>query len=147
MCNNDVVEPLLKSYVPRHIRLGLCCQPPVYECYTEVVEVIPVVDDDGVVVESHKVLKSVPVFEVMSKYKVDDFRLSSMVRNGVPLKLVNINHSNSYTITELERISKDIDVTERYVQKVASERREKESWFKSFDDLDTKELEGSKVQS
>lgn len=141
------MKKVLDSYVPRHKRLGLCCSVPLYACFHDVVELVPVVDEDHLVVETHKVMKSVPVSDVMSKYKVDNFRLSTMVRNGVPLKLVNINHSSTFTISELERISQNIDATERYVQKVDSERREKESWFKSFDDLDIKDLEGKNVQS
>lgn len=139
------MKKVLDTYVPRHIRLGLCCKSPNYDCFHDVVELVPVVDVDGVVVETHKVMKSVPVSEVMSKYKVDNFRLSTLVRDGVPLKLVNINHTSTFTISELERISQNIDATERYVQKVDSERREKESWFKSFDDFDVIDLEGKTV--
>lgn len=128
------MEKVLDSYVSRHFRLGVCCKSPCVECFTDVVEDVPVVDDDGVVVESYKVLKHVPVSEVMSKYKVEDFRLSALVRNGVPLKLVNINHTSMFTISELERISMDIDAADRFVQKIASEQAEKQSWFKSFEE-------------
>lgn len=127
------MEKVLDSYVPRHLRLGVCCSIPQIQCSHDVVEVFPVVDDDGVSVESHKVLRRVPASDVMSKYKVEDFRLSAMVRNGVPLKLVNINHTDSFNISQLERISQDIDASERFVQKVVAEREEKQSWFKSFE--------------
>lgn len=128
------MEKVLDSYVPRHLRLGVCCTPPVVVCCHDVLEVVPFVDDDGVCVESHKVLRRVPASDVMSKYKVEDFRLSAMVRNGVPLKLVNVNHTDSFTISQLERISQDLDASERFVQKVFAEREEKQSWFKSFEE-------------
>lgn len=139
------MKKVLDSYVPRHLRLGVCCSIPKIECFHDVVELVPVVDEDGVVVETHKVLKQVPVSDVMSKYKVDNFRLSSMVRNGVPLKLVNINHTSTFTISELERISQNIDAADNFVKQVSAEREEKQSWFKSFDDKDVKDLEGKNV--
>lgn len=128
------MKKVLDSYVPRHLRLGVCCSTPEIECFHDVVELVPVVDGDGVVVETHKVMKSVPVADVMSKYKVEDFRLSAMVRNGVPLKLININHTDAFTISQLERISQDIDASDRLVQKVVAEREEKQSWFNSFEE-------------
>lgn len=128
------MKKVLDSYVPRHLRLGVCCSIPKVECFHDVVELVPVVDGDGVTVDTHKVLKSVPAVDVMSKYKVEDFRLSAMVRNGVPLKLVNINHTDAFTISQLERISQDIDASDRFVQKVVAEREEKQSWFKSFEE-------------
>lgn len=134
MSKNSDVEPLLKSYVPRHIRLGLCCEPPVIQAFRDVKEEIPIVDESGSVIETRFVLKTVPVSDVMSVYNVEDFRLSTMIKNGVPLNVVNVNNSSAFTIDQLERICQNIDNVEAFVNKVAQEKAEKQSWFESFDE-------------
>lgn len=134
MSKNEVVEPSLKSYVPRHIRLGLCCDTPVIDAFRDVKEEIPIVDEAGSVIETRSVLKRVPVSDVMSVYNVEDFRLSTMVKNGVPLNVVNCNYSSAFTIDQLERICQNIDNVEAFVNKVAQEKAEKLSWFESFDE-------------
>ena len=129
----SIQKDVLKSYIPRHKRLGLCCAEPVVEGFHSVLESIPIVDDDGRVLRTDSVVRSVPAVEEMSKYRVADFKLSSKIRNGVPLSVVNINHSSSFTIDQLQRICEDVDRKETFIKDVLSERKEKESWFKSFD--------------
>lgn len=139
MSKNEVVEPSLKSYVPRHIRLGVCCKLPVLLSFRDVLEEIPVIDEAGSVIETRSVLKRVPVSDVMSVFNVEDFRLSTMVKNGVPLNVVNVNNSSAFTIDQLERICQNIDNVESFVNKVAQEKAEKQSWFASFNESESVE--------
>lgn len=125
---------LIEKYVPRHFRLGLCCELPNIEAYQDFLESIPVVDEKGSVVFTKSVLKSVPVHEAFVKYNVSQFRLSALVKSGVPLKVVNINSSNVATFEQLKTICESLDNADAYVQRVMDERRERESWFKSFNE-------------
>lgn len=116
------------------MRLGVSCGAPEIQDFQDVVSEIPVVDGAGSVVRADSVLKSVPAEDVMSKYLVKNFRLSSLVDAGVPLKVVNINHSSSFDLSELQKICSDVDSAERLVQKFEAQKKEKESWFKFDDD-------------
>lgn len=125
----------IKNYVPRHIRLGLSLSEEVpFESYQDVIENVPVVDDSGSVVFSKQILKSVPSGEVMKKYKVSNFRLSALIKAGVPLKVVNVNSSNSATIEQLVSVCKSIDSADSYVNRVLEQKKERESWFSIPDD-------------
>lgn len=128
-----VENTVLKDYIPRHFRLGLCCDEPVVDGFHSVLESIPIVDDDGRVLRTDSVVRSVSAVDEMSKYRIQDFKLSAKIRNGVPLSVVNINHSSSFTIDQLQRICEDVDRKETYINDVLAERKEKESWFKSFE--------------
>lgn len=127
------MEKVLQSYVPRHIRLGVCCSVPEVKDVHEVVEQIPVVDGDSVVFTESRVL-SVPAVEDMSQYKISAFRLSALVKAGVPLTVVNVNKSNAATIDDLEKICRNIDDADKFVARCLEQKAEKESWFKEFED-------------
>lgn len=119
----------IDEYVPRHMRLGLSCDVPVLDSYQDVLESIPVVDDTGVVVSTYSVVKSLPAHEVMQKYRLSQFRLSALVRNGVPLKMVNVNASNVATMQQLRDVAEKLDNADKYVERVFAEKKERESWF------------------
>lgn len=130
----------LKDYVPRHIRLGVCCDVPSLESFHDVIDEIPIVDASGNVIELRKSIKRVPAVEAMSAYDVDKFRLSAMVKAGVPLSVVNINHSNTFTIEQLHEICQNLDSAESYVAKVAQQQKERESWFSEIEENNNVEL-------
>lgn len=119
----------IKKYVPRHLRLGSPVSPFKVEAFQDVVETIPVVDSEGSVVQTTSVVKSVPVSDVMSKYKVSAFRLTALVKAGVPLKVVNVNASNVATIEQLKNVCESIDSADAYVNRVLAERKEREAWL------------------
>ena len=119
----------LKDYVPRHIRLGCCCGLPEVQNLQEVVEDVPVVASDGTQVSSQRVIRVVPAAEVMSKYKASAFRLSALIKAGVPIEVVNINRSSSASIDELLRVCQTVEGAEQYIAKIEAERKERESWF------------------
>ena len=119
----------LKTYVPRHMRLGVCTGVPEIVGYQEQKREIPIVDDDGAVVETRSEIVRVPAVVAMAKYKFEDFRLSALQKAGVPLKMVNVNRSRAYTISELEKISENIDNQEQFVNSVLQEREQRKSWF------------------
>lgn len=120
---------LIKKYVPRHFRLGRSCELPTIKAFQDVVESVPVVDDSGSVVYSKTVVKSVPADEVMRKYRISQFRLSALVKAGVPLKVVNVNSSNVATIEHLKNVCDSIESANSYVEKVLAQRKERESWL------------------
>lgn len=130
---------LLENYLPRHIRMGKCCDLPKVDLFQEIREEIPILDDQGNCVRIESVLVARPANEVMQQYKLEQFKLSHMVAAGVPLKMVNINSSSSVTIDKLEKIAKDIDAADKYVQKLEEQRREREAWFKLDDGADAQE--------
>lgn len=119
----------IKKYVPRHLRLGSPVSPFQVEAFQDVVETIPVVDSEGSVVHTNNVVKSVPASDVMSKYKVSAFRLTALVKAGVPLKVVNVNASNVATIEQLKNVCESIDSADAYVNRVLAERKEREAWL------------------
>lgn len=128
---------LIKKYVPRHIRLGLCVgDPGIQEAMHDVVEAVPVVDSDGSVVRTYSAIKSIPVVDHMRKYKLSKFRLSALLQSGVPLKVVNINQSNIASIEQLKRVCDSIGSAEDVVQRFENERKERESWFVSPESTD-----------
>lgn len=120
---------LIKKYLPRHMRLGRSCELPTIEAFQDVVESVPVVDGSGSVVFSKSVVKSVPADEVMRKYRLSQFRLSALVKAGVPLKVVNVNSSNVATIEQLKNVCDSIESANSYVEKVMAQRKERESWL------------------
>ena len=124
----------IKDYIPRHLRLGLSADVPVLEAYQDIVESVPVIDDDGSVVTSHTLVKRINAHEVMSKYNVSQFRLSALVKAGVPLKMVNINSSTVASIEQLKNVVERLDNADLYVQRVLDERKERESWFKPIEE-------------
>lgn len=127
----------LKDYVPRHLRLGSVVTEEKVEAFHEQKREIPIIDDNGHVVEVRYEIVKVPAAESMAKYKLSDFRLSAMVSAGVPLKMVNINRSNSFTINELEQICQNLDNSEQFVNKVLQQRAEAQNWFKPVDEQKT----------
>ena len=127
------MEKVLEHFVPRHIRLGVSCKTPEITDYHEVLEQIPVVDGDSVVYTESRV-SSVPAVEDMSQYKLSAFRLSSLVKAGVPLSVVNINKSNAATIDDLEKVCRNIDDADKFVCRCLAQKAEKESWFREFDE-------------
>lgn len=124
----------VKNYVPRHIRLGVCCSVPEIKAFQDVREEIPVVDERGSVVQSYAKLVPYPVEEVMSKYDCESFRLQALLDAGVPLKQVNINPSMSSIIRDLESVAGKLDSVDKAVADAAAVRAEKESWFKETDE-------------
>lgn len=127
------MEKVLENYVPRHIRLGVCCHTPKVEDFHEVIEQIPVVDGDSVVYTETRVT-SIPAVDDMSQYKLSAFRLSALVKAGVPLSVVNINKSNAATIDDLEKVCRNIDDADKFVARCLAQKAEKESWFKEFEE-------------
>lgn len=128
---------LIKKYVPRHIRLGLCVDVPVIQdAKHDIVESVPVVDSDGSVVRTHSVIKSIPVVDDMRKYKLSKFRLSALLQSGVPLNVVNINQSNVASIEQLKRVCDSIGSAEDVIQRFENEKKERESWFAAPDASD-----------
>lgn len=125
---------LIKQYVPRHLRLGLCVDVPVIQDVNrDIVESVPVVDSDGSVVRTHSVIKSIPVAYDACKYKLSKFRLSALLQSGVPLNIVNINQSNVASIEQLKRVCDSIGSAEDVVQRFENEKKERESWFAASD--------------
>lgn len=120
---------VLSTYVPRHLRLGVSCSVPSVPSFVDVVEEIPVTDGRGSSVFRSNSIKSVPADDAFAAYKLSMFKLSAMVQNGVPLNVVNVNNSQSYTIDQLERICKYLDGADRFVQRVVQQQEEKKSWF------------------
>lgn len=127
MCKNQ-----LKSYIPRHLRLGVCVGIPEIQDFHDVPEVVPFLDSDGNVVYTRTILRSVPASEDMAKYQLKHFRLSTMIENGVPLKMVNINSNSSASIEQLVNICQDIDNADKYVERCLAQKAERDSWFKEF---------------
>lgn len=125
---------LIADYVPRHLRLGVCVGVPDFEPMQDVPQIIPVVDDSGSVIYSETVLKSQSAFDVMSKYKASAFKLSALVESGVPLRVVNVNASNSVRIDQLEQICKNLDSADKYVERVLAQQKERESWLQPDND-------------
>lgn len=123
------MDGLLNSYVPRHKRLGVCAGVPDIQPFADVVESVPVLEDDGTPVRIEYVHRTVPVEDVMSQFRLSHFRLSTMIENGVPLKVVNINRSKSMDIAQLERICESVDGAERFVQKSLEYQKELQSFF------------------
>lgn len=119
----------LVNYVPRHKRLGVSCAVPEFQTYQDVPLEVPVIESDGSVVRTDVVLKQVPVEQVMSKYRVKDFALAALLDSGVPLKVVNINHSSAFELDELQKICRDVDAAEKLVDNIEAQKKEKESWF------------------
>lgn len=117
------------KYVPRHLRIGVCCEPDKIVGFHEFPEIVPVVDDDGNVIERVKRVKRVKASDDMSKFLVSNFKLSKLLKDGVPLKMVNVNRSSSFTIDELEHIAQSIDDADQFVNRVMAERKERENWF------------------
>lgn len=122
------MKRILDSYVPRHIRLGVSCSVPDVQSYQDVVVDVPVVDN-GILVQTYKSVKSVSASEVMSKYKVSQFRLSALLQAGVPLKVININHSDQFTVDQLESICMKLENAEAYVNRIQQQHDERNSWF------------------
>lgn len=123
---------LIKCYVPRHVRLGLCVDVPIIQdVYHDVAESVPVLDNDGSVVRTHSVIKSIPVADDMRKFKLSKFRLSALLESGVPLNVVTINQSNVASIEQLKRVCDSIVSAEEVVQRFENEKKERESWFAS----------------
>lgn len=128
---------LIKKYVPRHIRLGLCADVPVIDDVNrDIVESVPVIDSDGSVVRTHSVIKSIPIADDMRKYKLSKFRLSALLQSGVPLNVVNINQSNIASIEQLKRVCDSIVSAEDVIQRFEAEKKERESWFAAPDTSD-----------
>lgn len=126
--------PELEKYVPRHLRLGVCVKDQDVVGFHEEKREIPIIDDNGNVVEIRYEIVRVPAVEAMAKYKVSDFRLSALQKAGVPLKMVNINRSSAFTINELEKICQNLDNSEQFVNKVLQQRAEAQNWFKPIDE-------------
>lgn len=124
----------LRKYLPRHFRLGVCCSVPDLRNFQEIREEIPVVNDNGDTVYSKSVLKCVDADENMSKYKASAFRLSAMVENGVPLRVVNVNSSNSVTIDKLLHVCENIDSADQFIKRVLDQQKERESWLQPVSD-------------
>lgn len=117
------------KYVPRHLRIGVCCQSDKIDGFHEIPEFVSVIDDSGNVIERSKSVKRVKASDDMSKFLVSNFKLSKLLKDGVPLKMVNVNRSSSFTIDELERIAQSIDDADQFVNRVMAERKERENWF------------------
>lgn len=124
----------LKNYRPRHVRLGVCASVPDVLAFQEFPEEIPIVDSDGIVLEVRKTIKRVPAVDAMSKYPCENFRLSKLLKSGVPMSMVNVNRSSNFTIEQLDSINRNIDSTDKFVQKIIAQRDERASWFKEFED-------------
>lgn len=126
--------PEIEKYVPRHLRLGVCVKQQDLENvsnFHEEKREIPIIDDNGNVVEVRYEIVRISAVDSMAKYKLSDFRLSALQKAGVPLKMVNINRSNSFTINELEQICQNLDNSEQFVNKILQQRAEAQNWFKS----------------
>lgn len=123
------VKPLLLSYVPRHIRFGVCCDVPDIVGVHDVSEVVPVVNEDGDTVFEKTVLKSVSAVENMAKFKASELRLSKLQRNGVPLRMVNVNNSSAFRIEELLGVCQSVESAENYVKMLDDQKKQRESWF------------------
>lgn len=123
----------LQNYVPRHIRLGVCASAPEVQCFQEFPEEIPIVDSDGIVLEVRKSIKRVPASEAMAKFPCENFRLSKLIKSGVPMSMVNVNRSTNFTIEQLDNINRNIDSAEKFVQNMVAQRNERASWFEEFE--------------
>lgn len=122
-------ENLLKKYVPRHFRLGVCTGIPEIESFQETVEEVPILDASGCPVRTERIIKRVSSDENMDKYRLSAFRLSALVSAGVPMSMVNINSSTTAKIEDLVSICKSLDGAEKYVEMLENQRKERESWF------------------
>lgn len=136
--------PELDKYVPRHLRLGVCVKEKELEnvqSFQEEKREIPIIDEHGNVVEIRYEIVRVPAVDAMAKYKLSDFRLSALQKAGVPLKMVNINRSNAFTINELEQICQNLDNSEQFVNRVLQQRAEAQNWFKIEDEVQKENVE------
>lgn len=136
MCKNQ-----LKSYVPRHRRLGVCCGVREILETHELPEVVPILDSDGNVVYTRTIMKSVLAADNMSKYQLKHFRLSTLIENGVPLKMMNINSNSSSSIEQLVQICQDLDNADKYVERCLAQKAERDSWFKEFTGSDDNQVD------
>lgn len=117
------------KYIPRHKRIGVNLNLPSLNVEHEVLVEVPVLDDDGNQISVLVTTKSVPAREALGKYRVGDFKLSNLIKAGVPLKIVNLNRSLGFQISELENVCKGLESSEQFVNRVIAERKEKESWL------------------
>lgn len=125
---------VLSSYVPRHMRLGVCVDTPVIHGFTTVIESVPILDNCGKVVSTDYFRKTVPVTDIQSQFKLSQFRLTSLIEAGVPLNVVNLNNSRSFTIDQLDRICQSIDGADKFVEQCLKQEEERKSWFKDFEE-------------
>lgn len=124
------MEKVLETYVPRHIRLGLSIEPKNQRPGVhELVEEIPVVDENGSVVYTESVKRLIDADEDMQQYKLSAFDLSALIKAGVPLKAVNLTKSRTASIDQLLAVCQSVDGAEKLVQRYEEQRKERELWL------------------
>ena len=131
------------NVMPRHLRLGLCIEEfPQVQGFQDVVQEIPIVDDDGQLVETRQSLVPTPADEVMRKYDYREFSLTKLTAAGVPLKTININPSRNRSISDLYDACMSMDNAQKYVEFLEKQQQERDSWFssKSIENVQNVEL-------
>lgn len=125
-----VIVKELSSYVPRHIRLGIPSNvEPVFVGFHDVVETIPVLDENKRVASTFDSHKLVEPKDTIGKFKASDFDIDMLQGAGVPLDIVNINPSSSRTLGDIAVAVSKLQNLEEYASVVKKQQDELNQFF------------------
>lgn len=106
------MKTIRESYVPRCQRVGALDVDPHFDCFVDSIQQIPIYDDAGNIATTMVKKVQVSAHDDISKYRPEDFNLESMIENGVPLKMLSINPSQSSMIEQVSRYADNLDKLE-----------------------------------
>ena len=121
----------LKNYVPRYIRFGIPdikIDPVIV--YHEIENPVNVLNEKGSVDRVISSRTLVSASDSLGKYKFEDFKLDSLLEQGVPLSVFNVDLSRR-SLSEISRLAEKLDNLESYSKYVDAQKSEFNSFFES----------------
>ena len=104
------------EYVPRHALFEpLEIKSPVLT--REITENVPILDENGELIQTSIRRKIVPITETIGKYKEEDFKIQNLISAGVPLKEVSIVESTEKMSDYVDYVSGKLDILDTFIQK------------------------------
>lgn len=109
---------LRKDYIPRHAQFEpLVIVHPAGT--RELSENVPVVDEEGSVINTYQRIKEVPLKDVINKYKDSDFKLSNLLSAGVPLSEISIVESSEKQLDFVNYLAGKIDSIQPLIKELS----------------------------
>lgn len=118
------MKTIRESYIPRCQRVGALEVDPQFDCFVDSIQQIPLFDDAGNVASTVVKKVQVSAHDEISKYRPQDFNLETMLENGVPLKLLSVNMSQSSMIEQVSRYAENLDKLDAMYQLGEKQRSE-----------------------
>lgn len=123
------MKTIRESYIPRCQRVGALVVDNHVDCMVDSIQQIPIYDDAGNVATTMVKKVSVDANDEISKYLADDFNLERMFENGVPLKMLSINPSQSSMIEQVSRYADNLDKLDAMYQLGEKQRAEMQQFM------------------